>query len=279
MTDILVPKSLVSRPTAFGGRSVGDCLRGQPVVRDGALVGLAASRGGAARMVLPHLVEPHCHLDKCHTISRLGHVGGDLHDAIAKQFADKTHWTPDDIRARAGKGLAEAVENGCGPVRSHVDWGDTADPPLAWSVLGELAQDYSGLQLAALIGIEQWADPDFADAVGRTLSRTDGVAGAFVHGHTRAQDGLAAVFATAQRFGLMLDFHVDEGLGDLTGLEQIADLALATGFERPILCGHCVSLMDRDTDAVRRIADKLARANITVCALPITNLYRGTNPI
>ncbi|MCB4379751.1 amidohydrolase family protein, partial [Synechococcus sp. MU1644] len=57
------------------------------------------------------------------------------------------------------------------------------------------------------------------------------------------------------------------------GLEQIADVALEAGFDRPILCGHCVSLMDRPLHDVQRIADKLARAGITVCTLPITNLY------
>ncbi len=71
----------------------------------------------------------------------------------------------------------------------------------------------------------------------------------------------------------MLDFHVDEGLGGHNGLEAIADMALQTRFSRPILCGHAVSLMDRSAVDLARIADKLAQADITVCALPTTNLY------
>ncbi|WP_299048340.1 amidohydrolase family protein [uncultured Tateyamaria sp.] len=277
--DVLAPLSLVAAPARFGGTVQGDCLRGQPVIRNGALVALDPPTGGDAQVILPRLIEPHCHLDKCHTITRLGQVGGDLHHAIASQYADKVHWDAQDIETRARQGLAEAQVNGCAHIRSHVDWGDTAAPPLAWSVLTELAQDHPGLQLAALIGIEQWADPGFADAVGATLARTGGVAGAFVHGHDGAPDGVRAMFDTANRHGLMLDFHVDEGLGDLSGLEMIADIALATGCDRPILCGHCVSLMDRGPDAVERIADKLVQARIAVCALPVTNLYlqgRGT---
>ena len=273
MADVLVPTSLVTSASKFGGVPECDCLRGTPVIRGGVLVGLDRPSGGAARIVLPKLVEPHCHLDKCHTINRLGQVGGDLHHAIAGQYADKVHWTADDIRTRASRGLAEAQDSGCGPVRSHVDWGDSAAPPLAWSVLTELAHDCPDLQRAALIGIEQWAEPDFAENVGETLARTGGVAGAFVHGHAGLEEGLTALFSVATRHDLMLDFHVDEGLGDLNGLELIADMALKTGFDRPILCGHCVSLMDRDEAAVQRIADKLARAGITVCALPVTNLY------
>ncbi|MFL4469845.1 amidohydrolase family protein [Tateyamaria armeniaca] len=273
MTDILVPTALVADPSRFGGTPQGDCLRGTPVVRDNRLVALGRTNGDATQMVIPHLVEPHCHLDKCHTIARLGQVGGDLRTAIERQTKDKANWTEDDLRARTHQGLTEAHANGCRVIRSHVDWGDKAAPPLSWSVLQECAQDAPDLQLAALTGITQWADPTFANAVGATLSASGGVAGAFVLDHDKMQAGLDQIFDVATQRGLMLDFHVDEGLGDFNGLEAIADTALARGFDGPILCGHAVSLMDRTPDAVMRIADKCARANITICTLPITNLY------
>ena len=71
------------------------------------------------RIVMPQLVEAHCHLDKCHTLHRLADVGGDLTSAIAAQFEDKVNWTEADIRARAGRGISELVEAGCGLARSH----------------------------------------------------------------------------------------------------------------------------------------------------------------
>ena len=273
MTDVLVPTALVADPARFGGTRTGDCLRGAPVIRNDRLVALTGSGGNATRMVVPHLVEPHCHLDKCHTIARLGQVGGDLRHAIARQTEDKAHWTRDDLRTRAQQGLAEAQANGCRMIRTHVDWGDRADPPLAWSVLRDCVKGAPDLQLAALTGITQWADPDFAGAVGATLAACGGVAGAFVLDHDNMQAGLDRIFDTATRHALMLDFHVDEGLGGFNGLEMIADTALARRFDGPILCGHAVSLMDRSPDAFTRIADKCARANITICTLPITNLY------
>jgi len=273
MTPILVPTALLADPDRFGGVPVGDCHSGAPVVRDGRLTALGPAQDAAAQMVIPKLVEPHCHLDKCHTIQRIGQVGGDLAHAIRQQYADKSNWTDDDIRARATRGLAEAHANGCGLVRTHVDWGEDAAPPRAWSVLTELAQDAGNLQLSALIGIDQWADPNFARDAGAAIAETSGVAGSFVLGHDRIDAGLANIFATAADHGLMLDFHVDEGLGGYNGLETIADMALATGFDGPILCGHAVSLMDRTLDDITRITDKLARAGITICTLPITNLY------
>ena len=40
-----------------------------------------------------------------------------------------------------------------------------------------------------------------------------------------------------------------------------------------VLCGHACSLMNRTDPEVQRIAGKLARAGISVAALPATNLY------
>ena len=273
MSDVLVPLAFLSNPDTFGGAPAGDCKRGVPFIKNGTLAGLAPPAGGDVCMVIPHLSEAHCHLDKCHTIQRIGQVGGDLAHAIAQQRADKDNWDEDDLRSRAMQGLAEAHANGCRAIRSHVDWGDTAAPPLSWSVLLECAEEHPGLQLAALCGIGQWADPEFAEKVSDLLALTGGVAGAFVLGHDTTQAGLDNIFDAATRHGLMLDFHVDEGLGDFNGLEAIADTALATGFEGPILCGHAVSLMDRAPEDVARIAGKCARAGITICTLPITNLY------
>ena len=273
MTDVLVPLALISDPKRFGGARRGDCVRGVPAIKDGKLVALAPPIEDAAKLVIPHLTEAHCHLDKCHTIARIGQAGGDLAHALEQQRADKNNWSEDDLRARASKGLNEAMANGCRTIRSHVDWGDTAAPPLSWSVLTEIAEETEDLQLSTLCGIDQWADPDFATKLGEILTVTEGVAGAFVHGHHNMQDGLRHIFETATHRGLMLDFHVDEGLGDLNGLEAIADAALATKFDAPILCGHAVSLIDRDESDFARIAEKCARARITICALPTSNLY------
>ncbi|MEL7261163.1 MAG: amidohydrolase family protein [Pseudomonadota bacterium] len=271
--DVQVPNCLLRNPEQFGGTVEGDMRRGQPITRNGHLVGLGPPGGQTSFVLLPKLVEAHCHLDKCHTQHRLGPVGGDLPHAIATQQADKANWTEADLHRRATQGLAEARRAGCHLIRSHVDWGDSAAPPLAWSVLGALAQDHPGLQRAALTGVLQWTDPAFASTVAKQLAADRGVLGAFVYDQPGLQDGLQVIFDMANRYGLPLDFHVDEGLGDMNGLEAIADAAIATGYGRPILCGHAVSLMDRGARDLDRITDKLLAAEIHICALPTTNLY------
>lgn len=279
MKDVLIPKSLVRNATAFGGQPAGDCVRGALRIEDHVIVGLNdAPETDSPVMVIPKLVEPHVHLDKCHTVHRLGQIGGDLTCAIERQSGDKAMWTDEDIRNRALRALEDARDCGCAMVRSHVDWNDDSAPPRAWHVLCELAQDWPGLQLAALTGIDQMVDSSFAEEVARHVATAGAALGAFVRGQPEIRDGLQRLFDVATRFDVMLDFHVDEGLGDFNGLEAIADAALVTGFAAPILCGHAVSLMDRDPDNFARIADKCARAPIFICALPTTNLYlQGRN--
>lgn len=272
--DVLIPRALLRQPDRFGGIVQDDCLRGQPVWRDDRLTALTPPRGTApTAMLLPRLVEAHCHLDKCHTLAQLGAVGGDLAAAIAAQGTIREDRSIEDLLAGATRGLDEARRGGCGLVRSHVDWGDDPEPPPAWAALTGMRAE--GVQWAALTGIDRMADRSFCRAVAGHVARAGGVLGSFLLDHDAAtiRRGLGNMFADADRHGLMLDFHVDEGLGAQNGLEAIADMALDTGFAGPILCGHAASLMNRTPDEVARIAEKLARAEITVCALPSTNLY------
>ncbi len=275
MSDVLVPLSLMQNPGDFGGAVQGECLRGGPIWREQRLVGLSPPAGGRAQVVIPKLTEAHCHLDKCHSLPRMQNVGGDLAAAIKAQMQDKTHWTANDLRARAGQGLAELKAAGVAQIRSHIDWGQGAAPPLSWSTLTEFAPQ---VQWSPLTGIEQMAEPGFAGALAKLCKD---VLGSFIldHDPAKIRAGLTQMIRAADARGLMLDFHVDEGLGAYNGLEMIADALIEHGFQGPVLCGHAVSLMDRAPDDFARITEKLLQTNITICALPTTNLYlqgRGT---
>ncbi|SDD42655.1 amidohydrolase family protein [Ruegeria marina] len=277
---VLVPRAMIAQPGRFGGAPIGDCLSGDLVLRNGRAVALSPSGQAPDCLVMPRLTDPHVHLDKCHSMDRLAGVGGDLDTAIRAQLADKARWDTADIRHRASRGLRELSEAGCATVRSHVDWGDDRDPdrvPLAWEVLGELiatAPQGFTLQRAALTDIVRLADAPYAESCAARIARDKGVLGAFVFDQAERDSGLANAFRAADRYGLALDFHVDEGLSaTLDGLERIADAALAARFQGPVLCGHACSLANLGQADTARIADKLARAGISVAALPQTNLY------
>ncbi|MDE0524011.1 MAG: amidohydrolase family protein [Boseongicola sp.] len=277
-----VPVSMIARLDMFGGARDQDCVHGDLLFRNGYAERLlpAGSTSGTPWMVLPKLTECHVHLDKCYTVSRMSGVRGGLQAAIAAQDADRVHWTESDVRSRAMLGLEELISSGCGSVRSHVDWGrdDRPNAPsLAWSVLGELAQECSDrvtLQLAPLTDAEQISDPAVADDIAREIASKDGAFGVFVFDQANRRKGIRQAFEAADRHGLALDFHVDEGLDDeLDGLEIIADLAIETGFQGPVLCGHACHLMNLDPESLKKLTDKLLHSNISVASLPATNLF------
>lgn len=275
--NVLVPLAVLSQPDRFKGTRRGDCLWGDLIVRGGRVVGLdqAADSTAPRHIVLPALSEAHVHLDKCHTANRLPAVGGDLRAAINAQADDRVHWTADDLRTRITRGLKELLASGCGHVRSHIDWFDDATAPLAWSVLKEAAEDVPlTVQQSPLLGMDRLARPGLARAIAKQASTHGGVMGGFVHLHEDREAGVRAVFAAADRHGLALDFHVDEGLEDgLNGLSLIARIALETGFQGPILCGHACSLMNLEGAELARALDLVARAGLFVAALPTTNFY------
>lgn len=285
--NIAVPRSLIANPDRFGGKADGDLQRGDLLVMDDRVIGFTQSPpegvqviNGAGRILLPPLIEPHLHLDKAFSLPRLGAVGGDLMAAIAAQEADKAHWTDDDLRHRANRALAELQAAGVSHARSHVDWGMGDDPhatPRAWNVLAEVAQDWAGrvtLSLSCLPEIDAFAEPATAARIAAEVRRVGGVLGAWCLGHRDRRSGFAAAFDLAARHGLALDFHVDEGQeAGLDGLALITAQALRTGFQGPILCGHAVSLMNQTGPALDLLLADMARAGVSLCALPTTNLY------
>ena len=290
LRDARVPRALVETPAEFGGRIEHDCLRGDLLLEDGcvrrllapdAMVGDHAESNLGGRVLLPRLVEPHCHLDKCHTVSRIGPVGGDLHRAMADQRSDLARWTRDDLRERSGRGLDELRASGCGSVRTHINWDADRVPqgatPLAWDVIGELAGEISPhmvVQRSALLSLEKFDDRSYVSGAARLISETGGVLGVFVLGQARMAERLRRVIELAERYALALDFHVDESLEHAPdGLDAIARVVTETGFEGPVLCGHACALMNLNGDALARLIEAVARSGVSIAALPTTNLY------
>ncbi len=279
--NVRVPRSVVQRPETFGAVPDGDCLCGDLVIRDGRAAGLhAPTETGPAQIVTPRFTEAHVRLDKCHTVDRMDAVGGDLRAAIEAQAKDRLGWIETDLRARATRGLNELVAAGCSTVRSHVDWPwgeDATTPPVSWHVLTELAQDRRDevtLQISPLLSTSELVDAEKGDTIGRLVAEQTDVIGVFILDQPDRADGIKAAFRIAQAHDLMLDFHVDEGLADgLDGLTLIAEEAIRTGFDAPILCGHACSLMNVRSDALTAQLDLIAQAELSVVSLPSTNLY------
>lgn len=241
---------------------------------EGRIAAITPTPGPASRTVIPLLVEPHVHLDKAFTISRARADKPGLFGAIEAMAADKANWTPADLRSRIEAGMREAWAAGCRAIRSHIDWTDPA-VPLAWEIATEIAQDWAGrmpLIRSSLSGIDLLGDPDHGPVIASRVARDGQVLGAFVYRHPDLEARIPYVFDLAQRHGLRLDFHVDEGLEvAATGLDLIVAEAARRGMGDRVLCGHACSLSIRP-DADQAIA-ALAASGVALTVMPTTNLY------
>lgn len=245
-------------------------------IEDGRILRLAPSAGPATRTLLPRLTDAHVHLDKTLTVARTGAQAGDLFAAIERTAADKASWTEADLCTRATAALARAEANGIGALRTHVDW-DTPEPPRAWEVLGEIAEDWRPrlrIERASLTPLDLLADPDAGPRIADRVAATGGVLGAFVYRNDHLAPKLEAVFALARARDLRLDFHTDEGLDrDAHGFDVIVDLTRRMGLAGRVLTGHACALSVRPEAEVARLLDAAAEAGLAHCVLPTTNLW------
>jgi cytosine deaminase len=252
----------------LGGETVRLTLSGKTIAA------IEPTPGPATQTVLPLPVEPHVHLDKAFTIARAPADAPGLFGAIEAMARDKAHWTPLDLLTRIEDGMAEAWASGVRAIRSHIDWTEPA-VPLAWEVAAEVAQGWADrmpLIRSSLSGIDLLGDPDHGPAIAARVARDGQVLGAFIYRHPDLETRIPFVFDLAEKHGLMLDFHVDEGLDpEATGLDLIVDQATRRGMGDRVLCGHACSLSIRKDAA--RIIDKMARSGVALTVMPTTNLY------
>ncbi|AZL60060.1 amidohydrolase [Tabrizicola piscis] len=252
-------------------------LDGQTVrltLAKGRIAAIEPTPGPATQTVLSLPVEPHVHLDKTGTISRCRPKAPGLFGAIEAMAQDKANWTAADLRNRITAGMDEAWAAGCRAIRSHIDWNEPA-VPLAWDIAAEVAQAWAArmpLIRSSLSGIDLLGDPDIGAQIAARVAQDGQVLGAFIYRHPDLETRVPFVFDLAERFGLMLDFHVDEGLEvEATGLDLIVAEATRRGMGTRVLCGHACSLAIRpDAD---RAMDALARSGMALTVMPTTNLY------
>ena len=232
----------------------------------------------AGTPVLPGLLDAHTHIDKTFTINRLGAVEPGLLSAIDAMMQDKLAWTADDIRARATQALDWAFDAGVVHLRTHVDWWEPERPPLAWRVLGELAQAWAGrirVERVSLSPLHLYADGGQAMSLAAKVAAggADARLGGFVHSTHWDLRALRHLLVAAQEHDLDVDLHVDEELeASACGLAETARLLREVDFQGRVVCGHACALAVQGDDIALRTLDAVARAPITLVSLPITNL-------
>ena len=230
-------------------------------------------------LALPAPVDMHTHLDKGHIWPRSPNPDGTFAGALSSVGADReANWSAGDVRARMTFALEAAWAHGTRAIRTHLDSiGKQVD--ISWGVFEEVRAEWKGridLQAVCLVGGEH-VDPEGDGAYGRTAdiaARAGGKLGFVPYPLPDIEARIANYFRIARDRGVPADLHVDE-TGDPTvnTLRIIAETVIRTGFDLPVVCGHCCSLAVMPEDEADRTMDLVAEAGIGIVSLPMCNLY------
>ena len=228
--------------------------------------------------LLPGLVEAHTHIDKAFTRARLGTLRPGLLAAIETMIADRATWTAADVHQRASRCLQWAVDAGVVTLRTHCDWWEPDQVPLAWGLLRELATEWADrlvVERVSLIALQLFGTRADARRLARSVAASGPGAclGAFVHSTNWNAAALRHLFEAAEAFGLDVDLHCDEELNpEAQGLATTAALLRDIAFGGRVVCGHTCALAAQPEAQALATLDAVAAVPITLIALPTTNL-------
>ena len=229
-------------------------------------------------LTLPLMVDAHTHLDKTLTKSRMGDITPGLLGAIQAMMSDRAHWTPEDVYRRANQGLTWSYEAGVQHLRTHCDWWEPTAQPIAWQVLRDLASTWKGkiaIERVSLIPLHLYADAAQARRLAKQVadSGSGALLGGFVHTSNWDLQALKNLFAAAQAEGLNVDLHMDEELNPAAqGLLRATEIMRDIGFDGHVVCGHTCALSAQDSLLALRTLDEVAKVNMSLVTLPLTNL-------
>jgi cytosine deaminase len=267
----------VSVPGCLIGRD-GDLHRTDLSIADGRIVqGSFQTIDMAGAMVFPAFVDLHTHLDKGHIWGRAPNADGTFQGALDAVAQDRqANWSASDVRDRMTFALKCAYAHGTRAVRTHLD----SIPPqdaISFPVFQEMRQDWAGkidLQAACLVGCENVdAEGPFRQTAD-IVAESGGVLGMVSYPVPDLKRRLTDLLGLAADRGLSVDFHVDETLDpESETLRLIAQTVLETGFDAPVVVGHCCSLSTQDDTRALDTLDLVAKAGLHVVSLPMCNLY------
>lgn len=230
------------------------------------------------RLVLPAFAEPHTHLDKALLSERIVNPTNDLMGAIRALEANRDSITRADIVERATRAATRFASNGVSVLRTHAD--TMSDNGLesveALLEVKRRCSSFIDIEVAMLlawpvVGAEGAAHRELAEEAVRI--GVD-VVGGCPHLDDHPEEAVEYFLGLAERHRLPLDLHADENLRPTSrDLRVLAERMLATRPRVRANASHCVSLSTQNEREQRETARLVSEAEISVTALPMTNLF------
>ncbi len=228
------------------------------------------------KLVVPGFVDAHFHLDKVSLLERYPSKKGDFQEALEKTLQAKQAFTVDDIQARASRHIERAIGWGTIAMRSHVE----VDPVIGLTgmeALLPLRDRYAWgvtLQLAVFAqeGITQ--HPETINLLRQAMHMGGDMIGSAPYVDPDPEQNIRIIFDMAEEFNCDVDFHLDFLDDDEPLLVPfVVEQTQQRGWNGRVCLGHMTKLAALEPEPLRAIATQLASAQISVLALPASDLY------
>jgi cytosine/creatinine deaminase len=246
-------------------------------LRDGLIADIVPVVGNdsAQWLALPAFANLHAHADRSFTVTSFRPRS--FADALAASAKARAAFTATDVQRRATLFLERSLTHGVTRVRTHTD----VDPVVGMvSIEGVLAAR------AAMVGrIEvdviafstsrnDLASPDSVARLRDAIDRKPSYLGLSINSAQDPKRALTVLLDLAAQSDLPVDLHIDEHLSADQMLAPMAvELIAARDYGRRVTFSHLCALSVLEPARAGALIDGIAKAGITVIALPETNLY------
>jgi cytosine/creatinine deaminase len=244
-------------------------------LRDGLVAAITpAARGEPRWLALPGLVNLHAHADRSFAVQSFR--PGSLADALAAAAKARAAFTVADVQQRARRFFERSIAHGVTRLRTHTDVDPVVELRSMEGVLaarGEVSGRLDVDIVAFSTSRNDLASRDGVERLERAVGLDPDFLGASLNSNADASRALDALLGVAERHDLPIDLHLDEHLepGQMLA-PMVADAVIARGLQGRVTLSHLCALSALAAAPARALIEKIARAEITVLALPETNL-------
>src|SRR5215468_4853395 len=235
-----------------------------------------AERASETRwLALPGFANLHAHADRAYTVQSFRPRS--FADALAAAAAARATFTAADVEARATRLFERSLAHGVTRIRTHTDVDPIVELRSMEGIL-DAKQKMAGRLDVDIIAFAT-SKNDLADA--RALERLQhaiamgaDLIGASLNASADPPCALAALLDLAEQTRLPIDLHLDEHLEPHQMLAgTVADAIIARGLQGRVTLSHLCVLATLNEKIAGELIKKLKRAEVTVVALPETNLF------
>ena len=230
------------------------------------------------RVLVPGFVESHIHLDKALIASRKPNKSGTLQEAIKVTAELKPTFTKEDIYDRAKRVLDMIIPNGVTAIRTHSEF-DPAQGFTGFETVLQLKEEYKDLVDIQVVAFPQegiFKAPGTEKMMYEAMEMGADVVGGIPYNDAPAKEHIDLVFEIAKKYGKDVDLHQDfaDDADDIT-IEYLCEKTIKEGYQGRVAVGHLTALHALPPEKLTPIIEKMAEADISVMALPATDLHLG----